>query len=224
MSILKEIGIGSRGLDRDLDYQLRLEARHISALVERNLPRTQTPNFWKVLILCCEKMPARDRNFVVIGGVMDFYLICDIAKYFALNVRQKKEFVFHAIATALEDASAHTGIGIKEFKQALEASRSLVNEYPWPKSPPSSPDRKWKAQLWCVHDLEKFTAHLVVLDKQKNEVARDFVFEAPPSEFQFVPLMHAPEWLSATEVAVGDQAWLWDGVRLHLQKRSKATT
>ena len=219
MSRLKEIGIESHGLDRGLAYQFRLQTRHVSALVERLLPKVQTPNYWKVLIICCEKKPERDRNLAVIGGVMDVYIPCDIASYFKLNDQQKKEFAFQAIAKGLELASEHTGIGGEEFKQALEASRSLVNEWSWPKSPCSSPDRKWKAQLWCSHELEKFTAHLMVLDKQKNEVARVFVFEAQPSEFQFVPRMHAPEWLSATEIAVGDQIWLWDAVTLKLKPK-----
>jgi hypothetical protein len=217
MSKLSEIGLGSRGLSRDTDYQFRVQTRHIAALIERHLPKIQTPNFWKVLVLCCESVP--ERNFVVIGGVMDVYLQCDLASYFKLDVRQKKEFAFKALCCGLEMVSLQTGIGADEFRQAIKHSESLVNEWAWPKSPSSSPDRKWKAQLWCSHEIDRFTDHLIVTDKQKHKVARAFVFEAPPSEFQFVPLMSAPDWISCDEIEVGDQHWKWDENKLRLTKK-----
>ena len=218
MSKLSEIGLGSRGLSRDVDYQFRVETRHIAALIERHLPKIKTPNFWKILVLCCEAVPERDKNFAVIGGVMDVYFACDIASYFKLSPKGKKEFAFKAISQGLEIVAAHTGLGEVDFNLALEASKLLINEWAWPKSPISSPDRKWKAQLWCSHEIDCFKAHLIVMDKQKQEVARAFVFEAPPSEFQFVPLMFAPEWISSDEIEVGEHRWKWDADKLRLTK------
>jgi hypothetical protein len=219
MPILKEIGIDSHGLTREMDHQFRLQSRHVAALIERHLPKFKTPDFWKILIVCCDSKPEQYKSFTVIGGVMDVYLACEILSFFALPENEKKKFVFEVICRGLESVTKHCGLGQVEFSSAIKASRDLVNEWHWPHSPISSPNRKWRASLWCQHEINRFAASLVVMDKQQNKVASSLVFEAPPSEFQFVPRMCEPSWSSNDELIVGDQTWEWNGIELRLKKK-----
>jgi hypothetical protein len=216
MPILKDIILDGK-LSWEKSQEFRLRTRNITALVERNLPKIHTPDFWRIWFTCSNTPPIKD--FAVIAGVLEVHVETDPNCFFELDATTKNEFTLSSVAAGLNKVAQHYGDWQRLFEIALQNSSSLTNQYFWPARATSSPNRKWKSQLWYSHELNRFTAYLIVTDKQKQEVARAFVFEAPPSEFQFVPLMFAPEWISSDEIVVGDHRWKWDSKKLRLTKK-----
>ena len=218
MSLLQDVGLYDEvsPQERQNGSSFLSETRHIAALVGRHIGKLQTPNFWRIAVKCTLRKPKR--NLVVIGGVLEVYLPTDLADYYKLDVMGRKRFALDALAQGLALASKHTGIGKSEFPEAIRKSESLINEYPFPKSPRSSPNRKWKAHLWCSHEIDHFTAHLVIMDRQMVESARVFLFKARPSEFDFVRLMDVPYWVTNGEIDVCGKSWKWNPERRTLEK------
>lgn len=216
MPILKDVCLDA-DFALDKAHCFRLECRHIAALVSRNLPRIKTSEVWRIWLTC--KADSTIASIKILGGVLYVDVDCDPTSFFTLTHYKKKQFALKAISQGLALVANTIGVGKAEFERAIEKSKSLLNEWSWPKASSSSPDRKWKAHLWCIHEIDHFTANLVIQDKQKTEVARDIVFKTPPSEFEFAPLLATPAWLSATEIAVGDQIWHWDADKRRLKKQ-----
>jgi hypothetical protein len=218
MSVLQDVGLydDASPNERQNGLSFLSEARHIAALVGRHIGRLKTPNFWRIAIICTPRKPKR--NLVVIGGVLDVYLPIDLGDYYRLDAMGRKRFALDALAQGLALATKYTGIGKSEFPDAIQKSESLINEYPFPKSPRSSPNRKWKAHLWCCHEIDRFTAHLVIMDRQMVELTRVFLFKARPSEFDFVRLMDVPYWVTNDEIDVCGKSWKWNSERKTLKK------
>lgn len=220
MSQLNEIGIvdNCTPQERRSGKNFLREARHIAALVERHIPRLKTPNFWKILVICGTEDTRT--HLKVIGGVLDVCVPCDLVNYYSGDSIAKKEFVLDALSKGLSIVTTHTGIGKHEFPEAILKSAHLVNQYAFPQKPRSSPNRKWKAYLWCTHEADHFTADLVVMNRDLVEMARSFVFKASPSEFDFVRQMDVPCWNSNEEIEVDGKIWLWDAEKKKLKMQN----
>jgi hypothetical protein len=79
-------------------------------------------------------------------------------------------------------------------------ARGYINEFTWPDKPKVSPDRKHKAWLFNVHDMDVFRSWLVISDKSGKEVACEQAFEVAPSDYQFAPKIGKLEWTSNERV------------------------
>ncbi|RCW40627.1 hypothetical protein DFP97_1306 [Paenibacillus prosopidis] len=70
------------------------------------------------------------------------------------------------------------------------------------KKPISSPDRKFKASLYIVHEVSIVKGYLIVCNKKNQELIRSEVFQDRPNEWAYVPYLGKIQWLSLREAAL----------------------
>jgi len=80
-----------------------------------------------------------------------------------------------------------------------------VNEYVWGK-PKANRARKLWASVICDHGPSRFTATLVVRDRDSNMIASALVVDESPSEFEFADKLGRLFWASNNVVELRDRS------------------
>jgi len=197
------------GLDFPLEgleshNRVDLETRCIMALYARCFPGLKVDRAWKVQIQCVPEVKRFDlMNF---GGCFEIQQAFDLERYRAASLSERKHIALETLHSGALAMAKLCGWPTDPFETAYKCviERNYVNEWTWPKSPKSSPDRKHKAYLQCLHEHDGFYAWLVIADKKGNILAKEFAFKELPSEFCFMPMLEKLEWASNERVVLFD--------------------
>lgn len=197
----------------DLDFPLEtfesrsrldFDNRSVLALYQRCFPRIKVDDAWKILIEC---VPEVTRSRLLRGGgVFTLQRQFDLEKYYVADIPERKRIALEVMYHGCLAVAELCGWPPEPFETAYKCviERNYVNEWTWPKSPKSSPDRKHKAYVQCLHEHDGFYAWLVIADKKGNILAKEFAFKELPSEFCFMPMLEKLEWTSNERVVLFD--------------------
>lgn len=203
---LKDFDIDFVTGERDLSWRLGSQVRSIMALYARCLPRLKVDGGWKVLVEC---MPSIERGGTVNSlGCFIIQIPFNLDIYQAKDVEERKRIALDTIHQGALAVASSLGWPLEPFETAYKGvvERNYVNEWTWPKSPKSSPDRKHKAYLQCLHEHDGFYAWIVVEDKKGSKLVKEFAFKELPSEFSFVPKLGKLIWSSNERVVLLDRS------------------
>lgn len=185
--------------------RLGFETRYIMALYRRCFPKLKVDGGWKVLVEC---VPCVTRPKAILGGGGVFMIETqfDLATYQASDTAHRKRIALETLQKSVLAVAAAFGWPAEPFEAAYKGviERNYVNEWTWPKSPKSSPDRKHKAYVQCLHEHDGFYAWIVVEDKKGNKIGKEFAFKALPDELCFMNKLEKLEWSSNERVVLFD--------------------
>lgn len=179
--------------------QFRRETRCITSLYENFFPKTKTKDCWKVEVQCVKEI-FREK-VIVVGGVAEVQALFDVEQFFSLSDEEKKKL-------ALETLKKGIDLVIKEFgwdPEPFESAYNKVIEYKYTNlgrfgKPKSSPNRKYKAEVICQHDISSFDISIVIRDKNGEEIKRELMKSEEPDEFLFARHLGNFRWVSSDEV------------------------
>jgi hypothetical protein len=160
---LREFDLHLVTSDRDVRHAFARQIRCVSALYERCFPGLNEPDARKVLIECVQCVERADvRNLL---GVFTLERPFDHPAFERSAPRVKKEVALHTLhrgALAVADA---LGWPKEPFEVAngCVLERDYLNQWMWPR-PVTSPNRKHRAHLVCLHEMEWFKSWLVVIE------------------------------------------------------------
>ena len=210
MPILKEfdlalpiIGPLSDEMWKEKRMNFSNEVRCICALYERLFPTYKTDCSWKVLVRCVEKPIDQIKT---VAGVTEVQISFNINTYNSLKPEDKKAMVLSVLQQGIERV-----IEVKGWKKEffLRAYNGVIDAHytnQWiMKKPKSSPNRQWKAYIYCEHDLTVFQATLYIENKNGELYSKTLLFREAPDEFAFAQRLGEIKWVSNHEVIFYNQ-------------------
>jgi hypothetical protein len=183
-------------------HEFRLRTRCVTALYERCFPGLVVDQAWKILVECVDPVKGTDIRDLL--GVLVTEAYFSWATWEHAAPLDRKKMALATLQDGVRRVAAEKGWPVSPFEEAFESvvARGYVNEFTWPDKPKTSPDRRHKAWLFNIHDMDVFRSWLVIADKSGREVARELAFEVAPSEFQFAPKMGKLLWTSNDRVSL----------------------
>lgn len=181
--------------------QFRDEIRCIASLYERFFIKFKTEDTWKVLICCVNEVT--DSRVIEQLGVCEVQIKFDVDSFFSMNDQRKKETTLELLRNGIDKIVSEKNWDPTPFNQAFDnvTKEELKNEWFW-KKPISSPDRKYKASLYIVHEVSVVKGYLIVCNNKNQELIRSEVFQDRPNEWAYVPYLGKIQWLSLREAAL----------------------
>jgi hypothetical protein len=181
--------------------QFRDQIRCVASLFERSLEKVKTSDSWKVLIECVD--------VITDPGIKDFTGVCTkqvqfhVDTFFLMNDQEKKETTLELMRKGIGGILLEKDWDSTPFNQAFNKviQAELKNEWYW-KKPLFSPDRRYKASLYIIHEVTFVKAYLIVCGKDNQEILRSEVFSDRPNEWAYAPYLGEIKWLSQSEVAL----------------------
>jgi hypothetical protein len=198
---LKEFDLDLPNADRDTRNGFRLRTRCVSSLYERVFPGLDVDGGWKVLIECVERV-SRDESRNLLG-VFTLQVPFDYDSFAQAEATAQKALVLDALHKGvLRIADSHRW-PLEPFEIARESvvAAGYANEWRWPE-PKWNRQRSYCAFLGCHHDVDRFSAWLVVQDRNHTAVQRVLIISELPDEFFFAPKMGKLKWTSNDRVAL----------------------
>ncbi|SFS76268.1 hypothetical protein [Paenibacillus sp. BC26] len=213
MPILKEFDldipyISTAGTKEDYEatwkekrFQFRDQIRCIVSLYERSFDKLKTTDSWKVLIDCVDEIT--DEKVKDFSGVCSVQVQFNVDSFFTKDDHQKKEVTIEILRKGLDKVITEKGWDQVPFGQAFEKviEVNMKNEWFWRK-PISSPDRRFKARLYIVHEVTVVIGYLIVFNNTNQEILRTEAFRDRPNEWAYVQYLGDIQWLSSNEVAL----------------------
>ncbi|WP_127495354.1 hypothetical protein [Paenibacillus glycanilyticus] len=181
--------------------QFRNEIRCIASLYERNFEKYKTADTWKVLIECVDEVT--DSRVLDLLGVCTTQVQFNVDSFFSMSDHQKKETTLELLRKGIDRIVSEKNWDPSPFAIAFEEiiKAEMKNEWFWRK-PISSPDRRFKARLYIVHEVTVVKGYLIVFDKTNQEILRIEVFNDRPNEWAYVSYLGKIQWISSKEVAL----------------------
>jgi hypothetical protein len=180
----------------------RRRTRSVAALYERCFDaRIETGDVWKVLIECVPQAEnVRTRNLL---GVFVVQRELDSGSFWQAGSEKQQRMALDLLMSGILVAAEQNGWDVQAFEDARRCviDQSFKNEW-WLGRTKWSRARKHRADVWCMHDPERFRAWLVVFDSTGKEIRRKQVIDELPSEFVFTPLLGELKWLSEETVVL----------------------
>jgi hypothetical protein len=202
---LKEFDLDLPRLDRESRKNFRWQTRCVAALYSRCFPGLDVSGAWKVLVACVDRVDVSGVQDQL--GVFTQEVELDYPAFLGAAPLHRKELATEVLHKGALRVAQAQGWSSSPFEAAYRQVVELhyVNEWTWPK-PRSSPNRKRRAFLSCLHEAEYFRAWLVVVDKDGTDIERVLAIDEPPNEFIFVPKMGEVKWTSDEHVVLLDKS------------------
>lgn len=187
---------------KDKRVKLRDEMRCIAALYERffNINRFKNDKCWKITVQAVDRI--HNKDIKTTGGVTEVQVVFDIENYFMLEEYEKKRIILEALKTGIDLVVKKEGWDNKIFDQAYQdvINADYLNHYIWQSK--SSPSRKYKAEVFCEHEISTFDISINIKNQKGEEIKSVKVISERPNERSFVSHLGSLKWISGDEVAL----------------------
>jgi hypothetical protein len=150
---LREFDLDLPG-DVDHRHEFRLQTRCITRLYERCFPGLTVDKAWKVLVECVERVDQRGTRDLL--GVFVAQVPFDWKAWQTAAPLERRKVALASLQEGVRSVVAEKRWPVVPFEQAFEGviARGYVNESRT--APKASPDRRHKACVFCVHDMDRF--------------------------------------------------------------------
>ncbi|TFB12913.1 hypothetical protein E3U55_16920 [Filobacillus milosensis] len=181
--------------------QFRDEIRCVTSLFEQNFQKYKSSDSWKVMVNC--RTIAENNEVKCVGGVTEVSVDFDIDNYFSLINIEKKKLILSTLKNGIDIIVDNNGWDPSLFDEAYQKviDCNYENHWVWQK-PKKSPDRKHNAQVYCEHDIDKFTAHFIIKDNTGEVIKAEKIIEECPNEWYFHSYFGQLKWITSKEVAL----------------------
>jgi hypothetical protein len=199
---LREFDLDLPVASREDRVAFRRRTRAVTALYERCFDaRLDVDDGWKVLVECVPQVEnVRARNLL---GVHVIQQQLDAPSFWRAGLKEQQYIALDLLMSGILVIAEQNGWPTLAFEDARRCvvDQSFKNEWCLGRSKWSR-GRKFRADVWCVHEPERFRAWLVAFDSKGKEVQRTQVIEELPDDFVFVPLLGNLKWLSEGNVVL----------------------
>ncbi|NYE04519.1 hypothetical protein F4694_001263 [Bacillus niacini] len=139
----------------------RDQVRCIASMYTYLLGRFQTERTEKITINCVEKTNDNALVKTTLDGFTKVSVELDIDSYFLLSNYEKKRVILEKINGGVTKVANEFSWDIELFNRiSYEIIKNdYVNEYVWKQK--TSPDKKFKAEVYCQHDIDFFTISIL---------------------------------------------------------------
>ena len=203
---IKEFDCDAPTAVREKRSEFRFQTRCITALAERYYePRRDTETQWKIMVEALSVV--EPENVRELYNMFSIGLHYDINSFFVLKDEEKKKATLAFLHTGLIRLCEKYNWSTEPFERACDKVVELnyKNEWVW-KKPKTSPDRKYTAEIFCIHEVESFSIYMIIRDrKTKNLLMQELLTSTKPDELIFKPCLGELKWLSNTRVKLFDQ-------------------
>ncbi|MDV2685647.1 hypothetical protein RYX56_14880 [Alkalihalophilus lindianensis] len=194
--------------------QFNKETRCVIGLFEHHFPRYKNEHFKKINIMfhskeCAEtleELKSRLGNPLCIDGFGEIETALNLDKYIKSDSKTKKkltlEYLEMGLEPFIEQFHLERELFINTFNKVSELN--YINEGIWKKTK-LNPSKQLRAKILWQHDIDSFTAIMIIEDKKKNEMMRQELFKEVPSEFIFGYHFGEIVWFNDKEVALKDR-------------------
>ncbi|MDO3413410.1 hypothetical protein QWJ34_26915 [Saccharibacillus sp. CPCC 101409] len=193
--------------------QFRNECRCIASMTERYFKnyRYKTPISWKLMIVCYSDINKSRKKFVK-SEVYEIHMEFDIARYFNLNVEEKKRMIFNVLKEGAFEVLKEEGWNSEPFIEVFSKMENdnLVNRYQSGKAV-YNPKRNLKAMIICEHEISEIKIYVCIADKRDKEVVKKLVIQEVPNEWKFHIHLGKLQWISEEEVILKNKKGLMVG-------------
>jgi hypothetical protein len=176
------------------------------------LPRVETSGISKVIIQANKILPAKKLENMV--DVLQLNKLFDFEAYFAADKETKKRIALEFLQDGLLEVATIRGWNTNPFHEAYKAvlAKNFVNYCSWTK-PVTSPDRKYKAEVWCNYDSDKAEIFISIYHR-KELVSKTLVTTVEPGDVWIRRATAKLEWISVNKVKLtsGDGKQSWEAV------------
>ena len=194
--------------------QFNNETRCITGLFENLFPCYKNEHFKKINITFYSKeyIEKSERPFLHLGkplsndGFGEIEMILDINEYLNSDVKTKKKLALGYLKMGLEPFIEQYNLERELFINTFTKVKELnyTNEGIWKKTK-LNPSKELRAKILLQHDIDQFTATMIIEDRKKNEIIRQELFKETPSEFIFGYNFGDIVWNNNREVALKNQ-------------------
>lgn len=191
----------------------RLQTRCISSMLERVFCNIKTKDCWKILIECVEVI--NEERIINLSGVCTVQVAFNPIEFFESSDYIKKQITFKLLTEGIRKVIQEKNFNPNSFEEAFNMilKSDFRNEWVW-KKPVRSPDKKYNAEILCIHGISKIDIYLIIRDKDNNEVTRTKLISEIPDEFAYVKHLGKIKWISNKRVMVTnrkeDYSWSID--------------
>ena len=199
----------SSGKDFDPEFRFRFQIHFLEQLYIDHLPKVLTNGIFKVIIEACGVLPPKKIDNMV--DVLKLNKLFDFETYFAAGKETRKRIALEFLQDGLLEVAAIRDWETNPFHEAYKAvlAKNFVCYRPWSK-PVTSPDRRYKAEVWCNFDSDKAEIFIVVFHR-KEVMRKALVTTVKPGNVSIRGAIGKLEWLSADKVQLsprdGKNAW-----------------
>lgn len=200
----------------------RDQVRCIASLYTYLLGRFPNERTKKVMINCMEH--PNDEVHTTPDGFTEVSVKLDIDSYFSLSTYEKKRLILVKINEGIVKAANEYSWDKEIFKQITTEIhlRNFANDYVWKQK--NSPNRKFKAEVFCEHDIDFFTATLSIKDNKSGDLVRTKkVLHERPHELIFAQYLGDLRWNSDRSVELYHHGkktkWLVENIVSHHKEK-----
>ncbi|MCH6258763.1 hypothetical protein MLD52_19550 [Puniceicoccaceae bacterium K14] len=206
MPILSEFAVSPKSLERDQAADLRLQSRSVLSLFESSIKKYKTKDFKKVVV---EVYTGDDNLEPLVSCCLNVCIVKiqeDISSFFSMGTLGKKKYIMKVLFKGLDLLVENRKIDSEILQEgyAEVRKRNFINCWEFGKK--SSPNRKSVARLVCEHEIDAFTARLIVEDPSGKVLGDKEVIKERPSEYAFVNFLGKLVWKSPSEVVLLSKA------------------
>lgn len=201
---------------RDLKTQQRLtnESRCILANFEKQFSKYQNnQNAWKIGIDVVKSKT--QQKPIVVGGCVEAQIIFDLEHYFNAENLDKKKMILEMLWEGIVLTVKTFKWDILPFQNAKDAVLRTNYMYHWIwKKPKLNPSKRYKAEIFCEHEIDFFRISLVAKDKNDNILKTIHLIDEEPNEFIFAKYFGSFDWISENEISFsskdGSISWVYN--------------
>lgn len=180
-----------------------LETRCITSMFERLLTRFKTDDCKKIIIECVDKL--NNDNIINHLGVYITQIEFDYYNFIKKSNYEKKVESLELLIQGIQKVAIFKCWDINTFIEVEDKIILLnyVNEWNF-KKPVKSPNKKYTAEVFCKHEIEKMEILLIVKDLNQNIIKYDSLTEEP-DEFAYAKHLGKIEWVDNNNICLYDK-------------------
>lgn len=186
---------------RDVRAHFNYESRSVCSLFARLVGPVKVPRGNKVNLEVVDKVENHGVRNVL--DALTLQLAIDLTSYWDLSGNDRKKVHASILRMGIQRLIELEGWSAEPFLGAFERMEALRYKNAWKsKLGKWNRRRRYRADLLCEHDIDAFSAHIVVTDRGGNVIVNEEAVREIPSEFIFVPLLGKLSWTDDTSVSL----------------------
>ncbi|ERJ11072.1 hypothetical protein [Haloplasma contractile] len=178
-----------------------LHTRCMTAMYERLFSKYKNSKCQKIIVECVDTL-SEEKNIINYLGTYTVQVKFEYNRFVRKSNYEKKVKALKLLISGIEKIVKFNDWNIGPFLDTRDQIINYNYENEWLfKKPLVSPNKKYIAEVICIHEVDNFIIKLVVKDLKNNLIKYDSIYEKP-HEFAYAKHLGKLEWKSETDVCL----------------------
>lgn len=193
--------LGEEGIT-DVKKSFSFQTRCMTKLYERVFDKKYKTVDCRQLNFHCGNYP-EIKLLECFDGFCQVLVPYNVEEFLKYPDNKKKVEILELLKNSLDFVIREKNWDPDPFQEAYERVKELnyINEFIWDK-PKFSPNRKYKAEVICNHDLYDFTLKIVIKDRNGKILHEKEIVSTEPDELIYDRFLGHLQWISDDEIAL----------------------